>query len=284
MCIAILNKKNMLPDDYIKNSWDNNNQGAGMLYVLSGKLQTFKTYDFKEFKKTYKEIRKKIDSPIVLHFRIATSGFQKYVNLHPFLVDDNLGFVHNGVIYGLGNKDYSDTYEFNELYLKKLPKDFLKNEGIVSLIQSYIDTSKLIFLSSDNTYNIINEGLGVWDNDNWLSNTSYLQTNDFYYFGNKKVKKGKNVNTFNDFDCYNNINEDEMMKMENITYIYQYYDGVNDNAINDIVSHAGLSLSDYDFCNNLEEIAYNYGTYNITDLAKKIKDDYRKLYYDKIPY
>lgn len=186
MCIAILNKSNILPDSCIENSFDNNNQGAGLLYVKNGKLTTFKTYEKKQILKEYKKVRKLINTPIVLHFRIATSGFSKE-NLHPFLVNKDLGFVHNGVIYGLGNEDFSDTYQFNEI-LKTMPKDFLDNNGIKTLISKFIESDKIIFLDSQNNFTIINEQNGHYDKmGNWYSNSSYQQKNNYVWAGNKKV-------------------------------------------------------------------------------------------------
>lgn len=191
MCIAILNKQGKLGCEQLENSWKNNNQGGGLMWVEQGKLQTFKTYDYTDFSDMYFNLRTNPNiGNIVLHFRIATSGYQNPINLHPFLVNENLGFVHNGILSGLGNKDYSDTYEFNEM-LKKLPVDFLQNDSIVLFITEYISSSKLIFLDSQDNYSIINENFGDWDEtgDNWYSNDSHKSYNDWVYFGNTKVTR-----------------------------------------------------------------------------------------------
>jgi hypothetical protein len=190
MCIAILNTKTKIKDSYIKNSWDNNDQGGGIMWIEDGVLMTYKTFNYKDFINSYKRIRKSTDSKIVLHFRIATSGYKGLENLHPFLVNDNLGFVHNGVISGLGNKEHSDTYQFNEM-LKSIQLDFIENEFINTLISKYIGHSKLIFLNSNNEHKIINEHLGHWIGDDWYSNDSYLSYNDFSYFGDVKIPKQK---------------------------------------------------------------------------------------------
>jgi predicted glutamine amidotransferase len=133
MCIAILNTKKAgrLPKSHIKNSWENNDMGAGLLWSNKGKLNVFKTYDYDDFLDKYNEVRSdKATGNIVLHFRIATSGYNGEHNLHPFLVSDDLGFVHNGVISGLGNKDFSDTYEFNDM-LKKYKHDLKGDMGVM---------------------------------------------------------------------------------------------------------------------------------------------------------
>jgi predicted glutamine amidotransferase len=191
MCIAILNTKKAgrLPKSHIKNSWDNNDMGAGLLWNESNKLSVFKTYDYDEYISKYNELRDNANiGNIVLHFRIATSGYKGEHNLHPFLVSDTLGFVHNGVIKGLGNKQFSDTYEFNDM-IKKFKHNFLTCDMSKYFISEYIGYSKLLFLDADDRYTIINEELGKWADGNWYSNDSYKQYNDYSYYGNVKVSK-----------------------------------------------------------------------------------------------
>lgn len=211
MCIAILNPKSKLPKNYLRNSWANNNQGAGLLYVHNGNLCVFKSYKYPEFESEYYRLRSnKTISKIVLHFRIATSGHcQTGKNLHPFLVSDKLGFVHNGVISGLGNKSESDTFQFNEM-LKILPNDFLSNKTIIEFIETYTGWSKLIFLDSQNNHTIINEIDGHYDRSgNWFSNDSYQNEKDYVYYGNKKVDK-KKENFFQSDDFFE---RDRLAKM-----------------------------------------------------------------------
>lgn len=172
MCIAILNKKGIISDYYLKNSWENNDQGGGILYVENEVLRKFKTYDFEKFIQKYKKIKIFNIQPIVLHFRIATSGFEPDVNLHPFFVNKNLGFVHNGILQGMGDYYFSDTYYFNQM-LKIMPEDFLKNKSTKEKMSNFIGLNKLIFLDNKNKYTIINEKLGTWEDDNWYSNNSY---------------------------------------------------------------------------------------------------------------
>lgn len=191
MCIAILNTKKAgrLPKTQIQNSWDNNDMGAGLLWSKDNKLNVFKSYVYDEYLEKYNEIRDDHTiGNIVLHFRIATSGYNGEHNLHPFLLNDDLGFVHNGVITGLGNKAFSDTYEFNDM-LKKFNHNFLACEMTKYFISEYIGYSKLIFLDSKDKYTIINEEKGKWIDGNWYSNDSYKDYNNFYYYGNTKVTR-----------------------------------------------------------------------------------------------
>jgi hypothetical protein len=196
MCIAILNEPNKVID-YItlQNCWDNNRDGAGMLYIENGKLKVHKEMDsFKNFYDAYLKARENdMTKKIVLHFRISTHGKVNKTNCHPFLVNNDLGFVHNGIISGLPySADYSDTFMFNKHILKKMPNGFLTHSGIVTMMEEFISYSKLIFLDAQNNSKIVNEEKGLWDDGNWYSNTTYKDLG-YYDMGGKKVFKSDSV-------------------------------------------------------------------------------------------
>jgi predicted glutamine amidotransferase len=201
MCIAILNTKSVtLKKKLLNNCWENNGDGAGILYTLDGKMQVFKEMtSFDKFYNEYLRIRKEIPKQnIVLHFRISTHGKINETNCHPFLVHDELGFVHNGMIYDVPtSKDYSDTYMFNEQVLKNLKHEFEYNETMLEVLESFIGSgSKLIFLNSSDDYSIVNEKAGHWNMNCWFSNSSYKQVNDYVdYGGTKKYKSNLGFGT-----------------------------------------------------------------------------------------
>jgi len=112
---------------------------------------------------------------MLIHFRIATHGLTPEY-LHPFFVSDSVGFIHNGIIFGLGSKDRSDTAEFADL-LSCISIDnvaTLDNPFIEESIYRFIETdNKLIFLDETGDYRIFNEGVGEWVDGNWYSNKSH---------------------------------------------------------------------------------------------------------------
>jgi predicted glutamine amidotransferase len=194
MCIAILNPSNViLEKETLKNCWENNGDGAGLLWVDNGKLKSYKAMvDFEKLYNKYLEIRKSRytkESQVVIHFRISTHGKVNRTNCHPFIVNEKLGFVHNGIISKVERNDnFSDTYMFNEIFLKELPKDFYKSGIYHDLIESYIGGSKLLFLDTNNDAYIINESMGVWDMGCWFSNTTYKYSK-YVDMGGVKVLK-----------------------------------------------------------------------------------------------
>lgn len=131
------------------------------------------------------KIRKKfIDKPFLVHFRIATHGVVSYRCCHPFKINKNAVFCHNGILrydYGVDRNSLdSDTMMFNKNILQKIEKnclnEFIKGNSKVlkDLLEGYIGTgNKMIFLNKDGNFTILNERLGIWDNGVWYSNDSY---------------------------------------------------------------------------------------------------------------
>lgn len=195
MCIAILNTKRVtLKKKLLRNCWDNNYDGAGFMYTDGEKIITHKELDsFDLYYKAYIDARKSFpQSHMVLHFRISTHGGVTKANGHPFLVNEKLGFVHNGIISGMEQSTkYSDTYMFNKNILKPLPGDFVKNKDLLGFIEDAIGSyNKLIFLGHDNEYEIVNEAAGHWDNGCWFSNYSYTYSSGYVDRGGVKTYVG----------------------------------------------------------------------------------------------
>ncbi|MBK7105908.1 MAG: class II glutamine amidotransferase [Ignavibacteriae bacterium] len=180
MCIIILNTKEHLTKELLNECWQTNSDGAGIMYAIDGKINIFKELkNFNTFYEYYSTLRKEFKkTKIALHFRIATSGNIDLYNIHPFYVNENLAFMHNGIINILLQKKskISDTIAFNQKILKQLPQNFLNNHALVELISRYAERSKLLFMNNHGKYWIINEHLGHWDKKgNWYSNYSYCE-------------------------------------------------------------------------------------------------------------
>lgn len=269
MCIAILNKRSQLSAATINTAWNNNPEGGGLIWVEKGRLQTFKTYDAGEFLKTYQTARKRTKQPMVLHFRIATSGARTLDNLHPFTVNTALAFVHNGIICGLGNETHSDTAELNHM-LRKLPANFLQCETTRELLRGYIGASKLVFLDESGRYTIINESAGKWQGDTWYSNDSHEQSR-YSYFGTVKVdkhapkwKKAKSTPILSPAE-YNRQAEGEM---ENMQYLRTYFSGVTYKAAEAIAEALDIETHAVGFLWEVEDAARLYNTYDLQELER----------------
>jgi len=178
MCIAILNKKGILPKERLRRCWVSNPHGAGFAYYNNNKITIIKEMDnFDNFYKYYKKHRSSnLNVDFILHFRIATHGEICEQNTHPFLIDKTSAFAHNGIISNCADSTSkkSDTVIFKEKILQKLPNNWHKNPLYIELISGYIGYSKLVFIKKHESF-IINEDLGIWDDGNWYSNNSYKE-------------------------------------------------------------------------------------------------------------
>ena len=141
MCIiAIQPVGQYISKKTLKNCWENNNDGAGLMYVENGKVTVKKELtDFNKFYQ-YKKYADKLNVNIILHFRISTSAGINIENIHPFKVNNDLYFCHNGVlnISVPVNSKINDTQIYNNTILKNLPKNFQYNSSIIKLISYFI--------------------------------------------------------------------------------------------------------------------------------------------------
>ena len=176
MCLAIVNIKGTIPRQSLLNAWQSNPDGGGLLYISGEQLKDFKELkDFNKFYNFYINLRvRRNKKTILIHFRWATAGKVDIANCHPFYVDKKLGFIHNGIISGVGvDPNKSDTVLFNKTVLQAFPENFLDNRETVDIIAENIGNSKLCFMDNNGEVKIINERLGHWYEENWYSNNSY---------------------------------------------------------------------------------------------------------------
>lgn len=185
MCIIILNTKNTLTKETLQESWKSNPDGAGLMYSDGQRLKIFKELKNKDkFFKEYYRVRGKYPlNNIVLHFRIKTHGQIDIHNTHPFRVNKNLAFCHNGILSCVDvpkDSKLNDTILLNETILKNLPDGFEQNEAIIKLLEEFIGLNKIVLLDNLNQYTIINADMGHWKDGNWYSNYSYIQLGNYY--------------------------------------------------------------------------------------------------------
>jgi len=176
MCIAIYKPEGkVLSLATLKECYTSNPDGAGFMYAENKKLHIEK--GFFSFQTFYDAFKKHESKQAVIHFRIKTHGKIDTANCHPFAVNNSVGFVHNGVISGYGDADFSDTVRFNEAILRPLVSKWgnlaLFQDPIIELIEGRIGYSKLVFLDRHGNHKIMNEHKGQWDDGVWYSNDSY---------------------------------------------------------------------------------------------------------------
>lgn len=216
MCIAILKKeKATIKKSQLEESFNSNPDGSGYLFAKDGRLTIKKGYfKFDDFYNDYKRDMEHYNNPVaIIHFRITTHGLTNETNCHPFMVNDKLGFAHNGMIDIVSDhKKKSDTMMFNREILQQLPNNFIHSDSIIKLIEESIGNSKLIFLNNNGFFRIANENKGHWSKDGqiWYSNHSYCETPTTQWAW------GHHYNYYTDYDNLNITRKKKKKKKNNI--------------------------------------------------------------------
>jgi len=180
MCVIIHKPKNVdVLQETLTKCWNANPHGVGIMYASNGFLKVIKgMMTLNDFLQAYKE-HKLMEKEVVIHFRLASAGEISPELTHPFWVFDDgekehdLAFVHNGHMfeYDVGGLKQSDTLVFRNEILSKLPHDFLHNDAIVELLDSYLDGSIMVFMDNLSNVNILgNTDCGVTLDGSWYSN------------------------------------------------------------------------------------------------------------------
>lgn len=214
MCIICVKPTDTLfpSEQTLKNCFDNNPDGAGFMYANEGKVHYKKGYDtFKKFYDALNASRKVTGDnvPYVMHFRIATQGYNKECT-HPFPLSSkmdnlkklkgicNIGVAHNGIISLTTNhyvKDHSDTMEFITEYLSLLIRSYnwYEDAKTKALIEKLMvkSSNRLAILDKHGVVNLLG--------DNWVLDKEtkcYFSNNTYSY------KKYSGFNSYSYWDDY----------------------------------------------------------------------------------
>lgn len=170
MCIiSVVPKFGPVPKrEMLEFCWEQNPHNGGFMYIKDGRLVIHKHDKMEDYLNHFYEVYTP-ESPFVLHMRYATHGTVKLENTHPFRIDKTMAFVHNGVIHKCtpdkkqeAEEDISDTRNFRNKILRKLPRGWFASPLMRALLANYIGQSKIVILHQSGEYAILNEGQGDW--------------------------------------------------------------------------------------------------------------------------
>ncbi len=160
-----------------------NPHGMGLMFSFNGELRTYKSMNFKTFKREFNTLRKIYPlSNFCLHFRIATSGDIDLPNQHPFYIGPSLAMMHNGILHGYGYADINDTRDFitselSPLYVRYSPSFFFRDAVIRDLGKHIGRYNKFLLMRETGEVAIINEDSGYWIGGIWFSNLDFMPRN-----------------------------------------------------------------------------------------------------------
>lgn len=192
MCIALYLKKYVTVDrDTLINCYTSNPDGFGFAYYDENNKLVIRKFigeqnillGIEEFLLTRTHY---INKQMLAHFRIASHGKISKKTCHPFKINDDIVFCHNGILSDFSQKlsldsKLSDTMLFNKKVFHKLPRDFMSHPVYKKMLEETIGSwNKMILLNANGTHWILNEDQGEWHNGIWYSNSTYKSYESYY--------------------------------------------------------------------------------------------------------
>lgn len=246
MCIIAIKPPHhkMIDESIIETMFQNNPDGSGYMYSYNNKVHIEKGFmTLKELLNSLDSLKKKVnieEIPLILHFRISTSGKVDGATCHPFPITSNLnalrkthvitnlGMAHNGVIYDFEEKKsiYSDTQLFvNKCvsYLYDINPKFLHDDRTEKMLEPIINGSRLAFLDRHgNIYRYgdwcendgifySNEGYIPWTSRYYHYDSNYYDNyyygDDYYYYGDdeQELRILEKLEAYEEITDYNDI-------------------------------------------------------------------------------
>lgn len=288
MCIIAVKPigEELMERRILENCFNYNNDGAGLMYNLDGKVYIEKGYmNFKNFYNRLLELDKEIglkDRGLVLHFRITTSGGTCMENCHPFPISNNgkdlktlnfvtdIGVAHNGIISNYippKGSSYSDTQLFIKNYLydiKKEHEDFLTNPSLLFAIEKTVG-SKLAFLDGEGNITLVGKFIEEEDGCSY-SNETYLDLTDLYKSWNTSYYCNSPSELDDEYDLTylsgKQLSLDEFLDALDCLYTCSDGEPISLDDGRDIIARDGIY--GIDCCSNVFEIDYvSYAIYRL---------------------
>lgn len=198
MCIILTIDANTRPAKsefraLLETCWQNNPDGAGFMYSQGGKVHGYK--GFMQPGELFDALRAvPVSCPLVVHFRIATSGGVNAECTHPYPVTNSIsrlhslkwtapaGIAHNGVIYGMftdNERGISDTAFYTKTIVSTVKRTVCtRSETLATstraarILTETCEGSRLAILDRDGNV----KRIGKWDKVQtgvYASNASY---------------------------------------------------------------------------------------------------------------
>lgn len=191
MCILVYKPAGVkLPaKNLIKNCYDNNPDGCGMMWVEGGEVKIDKgLYDFETF---YSKLLEHEAGNLVFHCRIKTHGAISVSNCHPFKITDEFSLAHNGILNVSCYQGLTDSESFGIDYMSHLSKEDLYNPKIQKILNEIVasSSSKVAVMTNDDNVLLLNANGFIEDNGVFFSNNTYKYCYSYYSMQDYRTKK-----------------------------------------------------------------------------------------------
>jgi hypothetical protein len=178
MCLLLYKPADAeLSEAELRDFYVHNPHGFGIMYLDQGRVVTHRLVgQFKKVKRLYREFA--AGRECAIHFRMRTHGPISRANTHPFEITNTLYMMHNGILGGYGGKTAypgeSDTAHFSRelrAVMTTEAPNVHRRAGFAKAMGEIIGFSnRMIFLSPQEGYQIVNEEEGRWHQRCWYSN------------------------------------------------------------------------------------------------------------------
>ncbi len=184
MCLILIKPENTsVPYKMLRDIWDSNPDGAGMLWLVKDKVKLVK--GLMTLKDLHNELVKLKEMEVAVHFRYATHGAVNRAMTHPFvcngLTEEKLRFttqhkvlMHNGTVKPFGSSVESDSFQ--------LAKDVLSHVSDSSAIKllEALDSSKFVLASPE---------IGIALIGKFIKHRGFLMSNNYWDMTTAKLPK-----------------------------------------------------------------------------------------------
>jgi len=160
-----------IPYESFKYEYSGNKDGCGLVYAKNNELFISKgLFSFEKFLGLYQQIPS--ECPAIIHLRDSTEGNVNAANCHPFTIDKDHVFAHEGSFSCGGRMGMSDTFCFVQDYLvplfKKSNKAWLEKDNEIDKAVER-DWGRAVILDNKGNFRIFNESKGNWQDNVWYS-------------------------------------------------------------------------------------------------------------------
>src|SRR5262245_56577162 len=114
MCLLIVSKGEPIPRGLVAKYAVSNPDGFGFAYY-SKKQRKMIIYNSMSLDDLLKQMKSIPAVVHMLHLRYGTQGERSVYNCHPFRVNKQMCFAHNGHVHGLGDQKKSDSLAVADL-------------------------------------------------------------------------------------------------------------------------------------------------------------------------
>ena len=247
MCIIAIKKQGVkMPcEEVLETMFKNNPDGAGFMYTADDRVVIHKGFmNYQSFRTALKKLEVSYnltELPLIMHFRIATSGQVDAGTCHPFPIaskrkilrksymETDIGVVHNGIIPIDAPENMSDTMQYiaKKLSLyQKIHNNFYIHKTWQKRIEKEIH-SKMAFLNSKG--DIYTIGDFIKEPDGMIYSNYSFEARSFIYnyrdflFDYPEYKKLSPIDGYIILDSGSLVDcEDDLYLIDKYGRVYEY--------------------------------------------------------------